>query len=732
MQTGVQKNCRVLIADDQADIHQDFEEMLKPGFDKAADDLAGAFLPDEENRKFLPDFELIHAASGEEACSLIEGGAERGLPISVAYVDIRMPPGMDGIETVRRIRKIDRNIEIVLMTAYTDVPLAEIVHEMELLHKLLYIRKPVTRDEIQQISSALVAKWNLEREVEDGRRKLLASHRRLEAVIDTIEEAIGMWGTDDRLVFANRGYTELMDLTENQLKEMSGEEVTQFLKKRFRERELFDPAPDPESGTAGRPRSSVVETTGDGPAGRRLFLRTERPVRNGAGAALGDLYVYRDVSKDAEYERIKAEVLRLRAEVEVDTAWGIKGMVGSSAAMREVYALTRRAAGSGISVLIRGESGTGKELLAKALHSGGPRKAGPFVAVNCAAIPETLIETELFGHERGAFTGAGARRTGCFEWAQGGTLLLDEIADMPAALQSKLLRVLQEREIQRVGGAAAVPIDVRVIAATNRSLEEAIGAGKFRSDLYYRIAAFPITIPPLRERRDDIPLLVDHFVKESAQRGRKPIDGVSTGALRLLVQYDWPGNVRELQGGGRTGGTARTDERTAGRQPAAPVDRGRTGRPAGSRAGSGGDRTQSDSTGLERVRQQHHARGAGPRHRSIDAAPEAEGAGAQRAHRRLRITTGREAERNRATRGKGGRNGPYRNGTNPTGRPNATAGRTGSPHYASCGARTVQMPRRRPAVGSGENGKTHRTIEPNHRTRLPDAHARADRGDPGQ
>ena len=522
--------------------------MLKPGFDKSTDDLAAAFLPRETDRRFLPEFELMHAGSGEEACDLIRRQTRRSLPVALAYVDIRMPPGMDGIETIRRIREIDRNVEIVLMTAYTDVPLAEIVHEMELLHKLLYIRKPVTRDEIQQISSALVAKWNLEREVEDGRRELLASHRRLEAVIDTIEEAIAMYDTEERLVFANRWYTKLMNRTEDELKKMSGESAWQLWEERFREQNRPDPASPGGSAAAGRRESSVVEIPSDEPPERRLFLRRKRPVLSGGGAALGDLYVYRDVSKDAEYERVKAEVLRLRAEVEVETAWAVEGMVGSSAEMREVYALTKRAAGSDISVLIRGDSGTGKELLARALHFGGPRKTGPFVAINCAAIPETLIESELFGHERGAFTGATGRRAGCFERAQGGTLLLDEIVDMPATLQSKLLRVLQEREIQRVGGASTVPVDVRVVAATNRSLEAAIGAGKFRVDLYYRIAAFPITIPALTERRDDIPLLVDHFVKESAARNNKPMDGVSSGALRLLLQYEWPGNVRELQG----------------------------------------------------------------------------------------------------------------------------------------------------------------------------------------
>ena len=172
--------------------------------------------------------------------------------------------------------------------------------------------------------------------------------------------------------------------------------------------------------------------------------------------------------------------------------------------MQDVYALMQRASESDITVLLQGESGTGKELVSKLIHFNSPRKKGPFVAVNCAAIPETLIESELFGHERGAFTGATIRRIGQFERAQGGTVLLDEIGDMPMALQAKLLRVLQEREIQRVGGTATIPIDIRVIAATNRDLESAVKTGEFRTDLFYRLAAYPLVLPPLREHREDI------------------------------------------------------------------------------------------------------------------------------------------------------------------------------------------------------------------------------------
>ena len=215
--------------------------------------------------------------------------------------------------------------------------------------------------------------------------------------------------------------------------------------------------------------------------------------------------------------------------------------------MREMCALVRQAANRDVGVLVKGESGTGKELVARALHFNGPRRNGPFRAVNCAAVPETLIESELFGHERGAFTGATSRRTGCFEEANGGTLLLDEVGDMPLALQPKLLRVLQEREIRRVGGKSTIPVDVRIVAVTNRDLEAAIRDGTFREDLYYRLAVFPIPVPPLRKHVEDIPLLANHFVKKHAARLGEHVRGISTDAVRLLARYAWPGNVRELE-----------------------------------------------------------------------------------------------------------------------------------------------------------------------------------------
>ncbi len=225
----------------------------------------------------------------------------------------------------------------------------------------------------------------------------------------------------------------------------------------------------------------------------------------------------------------------------------VEGIIGESGQMQEVLSLVRRVAPSDATVLIRGESGTGKELIAKAIHYASPRASGLLVKVNCAALPETLIESELFGHEKGAFTGAVSARKGRFELADGGSLFLDEIGDLPAPVQVKLLRVLQEREVERVGSSRPITVNVRLLAATHRSLESLVREGRFRDDLYYRINVVSVVLPPLRERREDLPLFIDHFLRTFAAKNAKTIRGLSREARETLLRYDYPGNVRELE-----------------------------------------------------------------------------------------------------------------------------------------------------------------------------------------
>jgi Nif-specific regulatory protein len=252
------------------------------------------------------------------------------------------------------------------------------------------------------------------------------------------------------------------------------------------------------------------------------------------------------------YDRLRESEERLRAQVgalrrDLARRDRFTDMIGTGPAMAEVFRLMESAAASPITVLIEGETGTGKELVARGIHQASVRAENPFLAVNCAAVSETLLESELFGHRRGSFTGATQDQRGLFEAATAGTIFLDEIGEMPAAMQAKLLRVLQEGEVIPVGDTRPRKVDVRVIAATNRDLKAEVDAKRFRDDLYYRVAAFPIRVPPLRERREDIPLLADRLLAAAAGRHQKEIPGIETAAIELLLRFEWPGNIRELQ-----------------------------------------------------------------------------------------------------------------------------------------------------------------------------------------
>ena len=539
-------NNRVLVVDDQAEIHEDFAEMPTPESGKRlSDDPAlamalGQVAVPRVGEGVPPEIELSHAASGEEACALVEEARRSGQPFALAFVDIRMPRGMDGIETVQGIRRIDGDIEVVIMTAYSDRAVGDIVRSAGPLHKTLFVRKPFSREEIQQIAVCLVGKWNVERALADQSRETATANRTLEAVLDATEDAMVMYDGSGRVVFANRTFERLCGHSRADLRGMPPRRLAATLGKRFRKPR----ATDVEAGFVVGGTRSLVEDIRRRDKGQGLFYRFTAAVNGGEKGETGRLEVYRNVSMDIEVQKMRAEVVRLRGKLEKTHSFG--EMVGGSRKMREVYASIRHGASSDATVLVRGETGTGKELVAKSFHANSARKAGPFLAVQCAALPEGLAESKLFGHRKGAFTGAVADRRGAFEQARGGTLFLDEIGDMRPGTQVKLLRVLRDLEFRRVGGTRLRRADVRIIAATNRDLEQAVLEGEFRRDLFHRLSVYPVHVPPLRERREDIPLLADHFLKKHARHVGRSIAGVSTAALQLLLQYDWPGNVREL------------------------------------------------------------------------------------------------------------------------------------------------------------------------------------------
>ena len=276
--------------------------------------------------------------------------------------------------------------------------------------------------------------------------------------------------------------------------------------------------------------------------GKPLYVHKNAAVlKDSGGRVIGGVETLTDLSEVVSKDRV---ITRLRRELSGKD--GFKGILGTSPAMQQIFDLISSASQSEAPVIIYGDSGTGKELVAAAIHKLGVRQKGPFIKVNCAALSESLLESELFGHVKGAFTGADRTRMGRFEAANGGDIFLDEIGDLPLSTQVKLLRVLQEKEIEKVGDHRPLSIDVRILAATNKDLNRLMEEGRFRQDLYYRIGVIPIMIPPLRERREDIPLLVESFINRIRLKTDKPISGMSKDALDLLLSYDWPGNVREL------------------------------------------------------------------------------------------------------------------------------------------------------------------------------------------
>src|SRR5882757_3002547 len=368
---------------------------------------------------------------------------------------------------------------------------------------------------------------------------LRKSETELRQILDLAPQIIGVLGPRRERLYANRVALAYYDVTLEQWRQRS-----------------FAPEVHPDDfervkalvdRSVANPAAYELEMrlrSGDGTY--RWFLVRYSPLRDDQGQLIRWYLACSDIDDRKRTEdRMRNETIALREDL--DRASMFEEIVGSSPALQRVLAQVAKVAQADSTVLILGETGTGKELIARAIHKRSSRSSRAFIRVNCAAIPQALIASELFGHEKGAFTGAVQRRLGRFESADGGTILLDEVGELPAETQVALLRVLQERELERVGSSHAIAVDVRVVAATNRDLEAAVASGALRQDLYYRLNVFPIRVPPLRERADDIPVLVAYLVERYAKKAGKSIRHIAKRTMELFQRYDWPGNVRELQ-----------------------------------------------------------------------------------------------------------------------------------------------------------------------------------------
>jgi PAS domain S-box-containing protein len=406
------------------------------------------------------------------------------------------------------------------------------------VYRWVHVRVDPLRDE----GGRIVRWYGLHTDIDDQRRaeeRVRQSERELRQILDLTPQHITEFGPDGSRLYNNRAALDYHGLT---LEEWQRAESHTLLHPEDAERVTREQPGSFQRGSAFE--TDVRLRKRDGQC--RWFLVRFRPMLNEQGtltrwyAAATDI----DDRKQAE-QRLHNENVALREEI--DSASMFEEIVGASASLQTVLTRVSKVAPSDSSVLITGETGTGKELVARAIHRRSRRSSRAFVSVNCGAIPRDLIASELFGHEKGAFTGATQRRLGRFELAEGGTIFLDEIGELPAETQIALLRVLQEHEFERLGSGGSIRTNVRVIAATNRDLEAAVAAGTFRSDLFYRLNVFPIEVPSLRERREDIPLLVEYFIDRYARKARKSFQTVHKQSLDLLQSYSWPGNIRELQ-----------------------------------------------------------------------------------------------------------------------------------------------------------------------------------------
>jgi formate hydrogenlyase transcriptional activator len=389
-----------------------------------------------------------------------------------------------------------------------------------------------------------LAQWyGTNTDIEDLKRaeaRLRQDEHELRQITDAIPQTIVVLSPDGTVLYANRSVLEYSGYTMEEVL------VPSFRARFFHPEDLARLQDERREGLARGAPFECEQRARRKDGQYRWFLIRYHPLRDEQGRILRWYATGTDIDdrKRAE-ERMRNENLALREDI--DRASMFEEIVGSSASLRKVLTDVAKVAPADSTVLIAGETGTGKELVARAIHKRSKRSTRAFIRVNCSAIPQSLIASELFGHEKGAFTGALQRRLGRFESADGGTIFLDEIGELPVETQLALLRVLQEREIERVGSSQPITVDVRVLAATNRDLEAAVERGTFREDLYYRLNVFPIRIPPLRERVDDIPVLVEYLVERYAKKAGKSIRSIKKQTLELFQAYDWPGNVRELQ-----------------------------------------------------------------------------------------------------------------------------------------------------------------------------------------
>ena len=443
--------------------------------------------------------------------------------IDLIVTDIIMS-GRTGVDLLRAVRERELQMPVVMITGEPNV---ETAAEALRLGAFDYLPKPVTRDRLVRVAKMALSHHAMARERDEYARRMDIYRRDLEAIFNSVKD--GLVTVDAQMIAqqANTAALEFLGIRDDEL-------VHRPVKDALTGALL--PIQDALEQTL-ESREGVEDRRIEGVIGgeMRVLVASTSPLLDDHNDFAGAVLTLRDITRLTHLEEQLKESHQYR------------DIIGKSARMQDIFALIRDLSETDSTALIHGESGTGKELVAAALHYGSPRAKGPFIRVNCAALSENILESELFGHVKGAFTGAVKDRVGRFEAANGGTILLDEIGDVSPRLQLRLLRVIQERTFERVGDSSSIKTDVRVIASTNRDLDQLIRQGEFRQDLFYRLNVVRVDIPPLRERKEDIPLLLDHFRRHFNRKLKREVIAIGPDAMAILMQHRWPGNVRELE-----------------------------------------------------------------------------------------------------------------------------------------------------------------------------------------
>ncbi|APG25234.1 MULTISPECIES: sigma-54 dependent transcriptional regulator [Syntrophotalea] len=488
MNTDVEVSGRILVVDDEKCLRFSFERFLS-----------------------AEGYRVSTAADFEEALGQLRNGK-----FDLIFSDIVLG-GHSGIELLRILRERDQNTPVIMVTGFPNV---ETASEAVRLGAYDYISKPVVKKDLLQVArSALKYKRAIDRESE--------TRTNLAAIFESVRDGLVSVDCSEVVTDFNGAARKICGLAEDDRGEKIGS-LAMLCSGRCRE--LLDRTLEQR-----RPLTLERMTCEHLERPEQVVSLSTAPLQNRDGDFFGAVMVIRDETRLNDLER------------SLNQRQSFHRMIGQGRRMQELYGFIENLAQVPSTVLILGESGTGKELVAEALHLSGTRKKRPLVKVNCAALSDTLLESELFGHVKGSFTGAIKDHVGRFQRADGGTIFLDEIGDISPRMQLRLLRVLQEKEVERIGDATPIKVDVRIVAATNQDLEEKVRRGEFRQDLYYRLKVITMQLPALRERKEDIPCLVDHFIRHYNQELGRNLQGVSAEALQALQNYDWPGNVRQLE-----------------------------------------------------------------------------------------------------------------------------------------------------------------------------------------